>query len=179
MKEAVLYRTDSLFLREVVLELEKQEIPYRLTDERSAADGSVLFVILDQLLAEELSPFYRETPGPGGIFFLHHLLDTLLAGPLYHQADAGGCMACLAQKYKDTGREGLLPLLYGEKTEYVPQPQAAGFAADCIRGALLAADHLHRYIGHVEHIHWDALRVEGFCCAGMTAVPYAPARLHL
>lgn len=161
MKEAVLYRTDSLFLREVVLELEKQEVPYRLTDERSAADGSVLFVILDQLLAEELSPFYREAPGPGGIFFLHHLLDTLLAGPLYHQAEAGGCMACLAQKYKDTGREGLLPLLYGEKTEYVPQPQAAGFAADCIRGALLAADHLHRYIGHVEHIHWDALRVEG------------------
>lgn len=161
MKEAVLYLTDSLFLREVVLELEKQEIPYRLTDERSADDGSVLFVILDQLLEEELSPFYRKAPGQGGVFFLHHLLDTLLVGPLYHQADTGGCMACLQQKYKDTGREGLLSLLYGEKTEYVPQPQAAGFAADCIRGALLAADHLHRYIGHVEHIHWDALRVEG------------------
>lgn len=63
MKEAVLYQTDSLFLREVVLELEKQEIPYRLTDERSADDGSVLFVILDQLLEEELSPFYRKAPG--------------------------------------------------------------------------------------------------------------------
>ncbi|ETT59037.1 hypothetical protein C173_30241 [Paenibacillus sp. FSL R7-277] len=185
MKEAMLYRTDSLFLREVVLELEKQKIPYRLTDERVVADSSVLFVILDHLLEEDLSPFYREVPGPGGVFFFHLLLDTLLVGPLYHEADTGGCMACLQQKYKDTGREGLLPLLYGEKTEYVAQPQAAGFAADCIRGALLAADRLHRYIGHVEHIHWDALRAEGYllrkhkgCPVCSAAAPSVAAPRH-
>ncbi|MBY9077976.1 YcaO-like family protein [Paenibacillus sp. HN-1] len=175
MKEAVLYRTDGMLLQEVIHELEKRDVPYRLTDQRFLADDSVLFVILDHLLEEDIAPFYRNAPDPGGIFFFHRLLDTLLVGPMHHQAETRGCLACLRRKYKDAERESLLSLLYNETPESGSHPQAAGFVADCIQNSRLAADSLLRYEGCAEHIHFDALRAERYLLNGHEACPVCSA----
>lgn len=171
MKEIVLYRTDGLLLQEVIFELDKREIPYRLTDKQTLEEDSVLVVILDQLQEKGIAPFYRSVPGPGGVFFFHLLLNTLLAGPMLYDTGARGCLACLVQKYKDTGSVSLLPLLYNEAPESQPHPQAAVFAADCIQNFCQETDLLRRYEGRVEHICFDDLRAEGYLLNRQIACP--------
>jgi ribosomal protein S12 methylthiotransferase accessory factor len=175
MKEVVLYRTDSMLLQEVILELVKRDIPCRLTDEQTLDGDSVLFVIFDQLREENLTPFYRKAPGAGGVFFFHRLLNTLLMGPMHHRMGAKGCLACLVRKYKDAGKESLLSLLYNETQESEPHPQAAKFVADCIQNFSQAAASLLRYEGRAEHIHFDALRAEGYLLNGHVACPVCSA----
>ncbi|MWV45652.1 TOMM precursor leader peptide-binding protein [Paenibacillus sp. HJL G12] len=162
MKELVLYESESLLLQEVLQELERRGMLYRLTQERQDKHGRILHVITDGLAEEVFAPFYRAaSPSSGGVFFYHQLLNTLLVGPFFKGGDEA-CLACMNRRLQAGGKENLISLVYGERNSYSPHPQSAEFIVDLMEAGQLSRELPERYAGRVEHVQFDALRADSY-----------------
>ncbi|MEK4360105.1 TOMM precursor leader peptide-binding protein [Paenibacillus sp. FSL M7-1455] len=162
MKELLLYETGGMLLQQVLGEMDRRGMLYRLTQERSGKPGMPLHVISDGLKEEEFAPFFQPAPQPaGGVFFYHQLLNTLLVGP-YVADRSGVCFACLKRRLQANGRENIVSLAYGEPGLSSPHPQAAEFVVDMMEAFQLSGELLARYDQRAEHIQFDALRADSY-----------------